>query len=466
MNFARRFEIIFESSVGSLLIFFFFVLVLLLGIYFILRLRQRRLDALAYYYQEHYEKVAAVTGSKFQYLGRHKADILGRKTIVTKDDDFFLCLAPPPDLFDQKACERFRFYERAVQHHKLPLFSRYHWTYADEDLFISLQDRLLNKDGRMLPSLREYFLDRKLGLADGELILLEIARALASLHELKTEQGEQLYYGLLSPRSIHIAFDSRQRINEIVLPHHGLYFACSKKVLSARFDQIAKNEIQGIIENQSLKDCFEELHYLSPEQKDVLSGFEVSAASDFYSFAVLAISLLTQKDYQGASFDIKDLPEKWRGFIQACLDKNPDRRPKDFLELQDRLYDPDLALTHHQSEEDSTDEFLEDDDLSLNELKDVLHSAKKESLGPSKDSYQKLKKLARQNLSYGKWSVAKKHLLEANEQKSSDAEVLVGLSIVYYEEGLLKEAEDFYQKAKAIDVRLAKRFREHIAFRV
>lgn len=466
MNFARRFEIIFESSVGSLLIFFFFVFLVLIGIYFVLRIRQRRLDALAYCYQEHYEKVAAITSSKLQYVGRHKADILGRKTLVRKEGDLLLCLAPPPDLFARQACEQFRFYERAIQEQELPLFSTYPWSYMEDDLFIALQGKVLHKEGRMLPSLREYFLDKKLGLADAELVLLEIARALAALHELKTEQGKGLYYGLLQPRNIRISFDSRQRINQIVLSDHGLYFSCSKSIFAKRLEQIKKQEVQKIIEDQCLKEIFEELHFLAPEQRDSVQAIEVGPAVDFYSFAILALTLLTGKDYKEDSFDIQKVPEKWQRFIEASLNIDPSKRPKDFLELQDRLYDPDMALTHHESDDASDEEFLEEDSISLQELKDVLYSSREGSSLKVKDSFQLLKKTAQKNLSQGKWALAKQHLQEALEQKPDDAEILVGLSIAHYEEGLLKEAEGFYQRAKKIDARLAKRFREHIAFRV
>ncbi|MFT4553601.1 MAG: tetratricopeptide (TPR) repeat protein [Chlamydiales bacterium] len=475
MNFVHRLQIIYHSSIGKLLLAFFGVIVVLVFFYIVLRLRQKSVDALAYRYQSYFEK-ANKNLSSFIVAGRHKADLFGRQTVLKREEGgaYELSLVNSPDFIDDSSCERFRSYHRVIYTLSLPIFSHYTWTY-DTDMLITVQKGFVKDDGRLLTTLKEYSLDKKIGQADAELILMEIARALAALHECKTGHGQSLYYGYLLPRSIHLSFDSNKRIERIVLSDHGIPFALGGKAFVKLIDSISKDTKHDFLEELVVKDILQDIHMLAPEQRDLERCHEVGPAADFFSFGALAVSLLSEKKFLSLNeIDWETVPPKWVPFLKDCLQDLVTARPKDFMELQDRLYDPDMALTINDNIDGCEEEFEEDEPISLGNLAKVLQASKAfqqqeeaVAIDPKEMSFfDKMLSAGNLALTRGKWATAKKFLEKAYEVDPEHAEVNVGMAIVFYEGGELKEAEGYYLTARDKDSIIAKRFREHIAFKV
>ncbi len=470
MNFFYRFQMIFESTIGSIIVAILAVLALLVVVYLILRLRQRSQDALAYLFQEHYEKVKAVTPN-LTYVGVHTADIFGRRTIVqAEDENYAFCLAPPQDIVDASTIEKFSRYYAAIKHQNLPIFTRYTWVH-EKDPIVVVQNKVIRSDGRPMTCLSEYMLDNQFGVADAELILLELARGLASLHELSTDKGELLYYGFLIPRSLFLGFDASKRIDSVVLADHGFPFFLGPDKMAHRFEML--NEKTRLVDALNSEKIRSQLPMLAPEQRNRRRVHEVGPASDFYAFAALALLLFDHKPFTHVNnCDWSKVPPKWVPFLKGCLDDDPTRRPTDFLELQDRLCDPDLALTHHESMgeieakiEDEPENIMTLDALAVMlQNSDSFEAQDKEVKG--KASFAELIKKGNRSLNTRKWATAKKYFKKAYKINNKNSDVNVGLAVIYYEEGNFDKAEKFYEVAKAADSRVAKRFREHIAFRV
>jgi len=474
MNVLNRLRLIFDSDYGQLLVVLFGALLLLVLVYLFFLRRQKARDALAYYHQSHYEKANGLM-REFLFVGKPQADFFGRQTVVKyQDGSHVLALVPPPDLSSEGVCTRFRFYHRALKHHPLPLFSRYPWTY-DEEMLIVVQDQLIKKEGRLLPSLSEFLLDTRFGPADAELILLEISRALAALHDLTTEDGEHLYHGFLLPRTIFLGLDGKRHIDRIVIADHGLAFAFGAEKIAHRLRGLSEKKI--FVEPYCAKTVLDEHVMLAPEQRDPQRFGEIGACSDFFAFGALAVTLLTKRPFSTVK-DIAwaDIPMKWRSFLKSCLEEETVQRPKDFLQLQDYLYDPDLALTHHESVVDSDDDFVEEEEekpMSLDALAGVLkesQSFRTQQLAAGKglnpEELQRFLDLGKKALSKNKWALAKKHFVKAHAMSSENPEVNVALAIIHYEQGKVYIAQQYYEKAKQHNEEVAKRFRAHIAFRI
>ncbi|SCC90861.1 hypothetical protein SCG7109_AX_00100 [Chlamydiales bacterium SCGC AG-110-M15] len=472
MNVWIRLQLIYDSLIGQVLIGFLALIFVLAIVYVILRFRQRSQDALAYRYEQHYSKANELIAA-MSYVGRHKADFFGRQTIVQlEDEQHAVCVIPSPDLIDANTLERFRLYLRTLKHQHLPVFAPYVFTH-DDDLIILVEAGIIQSDGKLLPTLSEYMLDREFGEAEAELILLEVARALAALHELHTETGEQLYHGFLLPNQIHISVDDTKRIQSIHIANHGLSFAFGADVLHKQIEGLSQHTLQ--VESQVARELEKTVHYLAPEQLDAERLKEVSAMADFYAFGTLATHLFTNQPFKTVeSLEWDKVPTKWQSFLKSCLEADSLNRPEDFLSIQDHLYDPDLALTHNPVNEeeggdaDSSDE-PESETVSLGDLVGVLQRS---------EAFQEQEKLEKDNplikhmssaakcIAQGKWAFARMHLNKAAAIDPEHAEVNVGLAIVSYEEKEFDEAERYYEKSKQINKSIAKRFREHIAFRV
>lgn len=471
MNLFRRLEIIFESSLGMLLLAFLLALIILIGVYLLLSLRQRMQDALAYHFRQHYEKAKELTKS-LSFEGRHKKGLFGRQTLVKEEDGSYgFCLIPSPDLLDAGTLQRFKRYMRAVEHRSLPLLTTYSWV-STQDVLITLQKDLLRSDGRLLSNLREYCLDRQFGQADAELILLELAKGLAALHECTTDVGEKLYYGCLLPSHVFLSFDESKRIHKMYLSDHGIYFSLGAENLSKRFRGLETKAMKKLIEPEVLELALEEQNFLAPEQKDPSRSHEVGPACDFYAFAAIALTLLSTKPFTSVSkVDWKSIDPRWQTFLRNCLQDSPNERPKDFLELQDRLYDPDIALTHVSTDEEIHLE-EEEEMVSLGDLAQVLqnsqafHNQQEQVQNQEEGELSTLLGFSQQALSREKWMQAKKYLGKAQILDKKHPEVLVSLAIVFYEEGDLSRAQQLYEEIKESHPKVARRFREHIAFRV
>lgn len=462
VNILYRFQLALETPVGVAFVFFLFVLLVLFCIYWVLRQRQREEDSYAYTYQMHYQKIDALD-IPMVFLGQHRASFFGRESLVNLENNTKAqALALPPDLCEEGVAGRFSQYTQALlspENHKL---STYPWTYLKKGACVLVQGGLFHGE-RKGCSLQEFYLDRSLKQADVEWLLLNIVKALTHLHMQKNPKGQALYHGLVLPQSIFLHRDSLGCLQDLVLADHGFAYALGPSSLYNRLEQLKASSLPLDVLTQ--KDLEEQVNLLAPEQKHSQGLSDVGRASDFYTFAALALELFTREKFLPEKEPLwESVPTGWRSFLQRCLCVDPKKRPQDFYDLHVLLHDPDLALLHGENMPLDASPKPQKESFELKDLKsafDRLQRGDSQSRGKSSDLQgiidQAMKKLER-----AQWKEASLLYESAWKQKQGGAEVCVGLAISYYEQGLFKESEKFYHLAKEKSPLIAKRYREHL----
>lgn len=464
MRLFQRFEHALGSHLGMVFIGLTAGLLALGLVYWFLVARQKRRDLFAYLYRSYYEKAQALA-TEFSFVGSHKADFFGRQTVVGfSKGGFGVCLIPPPVWMDQQLRDRFRRFYRAKEHINIPGFAEVLWR-ADETVLGIIEGGLLDSRGRFLPTLRQYLFDKKLAATSREQILLEIAMALSRLHEQRDEQGNILYHGFLLPRSILVDIDPNHRVNRVVIAQGGLAFALGAEKFQQQLIELKEGRLP--IEKYSAQELLEQMVLLAPEQKSVDRLVEVGPTSDFYTFGALAVTLLSQQRFVSADrIEWSRIPAHWVPFLQACLSDDVTMRPQDFMELDDWLNDPELALTHTQTPDSSgksptSPGVVEDTNLLTEMLRRVCEPVEIKS-GATEDHLTEGLKA----IKTGKWQIARKNLQKVVTNHPNHAIAHVNIAIACYEMGDKKKAEVHYEAAKKADPLAAKGFRQHLAFRL
>ena len=472
MSVLDRLRLGWETHLGTLVIALVIVLAVLAATYWLLVLRLRRKDLLASKFRAHYEAANELLSTYWKPIGAHKAEFFGRQTIVGQEGQKGLCTVPPPALVDTEILDRFRCFSRAIEgqavSHRAPLL----W-HEDQQSFILVEGGLLDAQGRLLPSLKHRLFDKKWSLAAREEVLLELARTLGQIHDCKAELGGDCYHGFVLPRSIYLDIDAENRVNRWVIAHTGIAFAIGPEKLCERLDSLRAGSMP--IEKYCAREVLEQAVMLAPEQRDPESFERVGPSADFYAFGALAVTMLTQQKFTDPS-DVKweNCPDQWRPFLQACLETIPGRRPKEFMELEDWLSDPELALTHRGDKENSGVDASVGSELETPSTLDVAHLSKRltstknplKSASFTSSSRQDYLNKARKAIQSSKWNHAKKLLRDLQSKSPELAEVHALLAIACYESGELDDADSHYQTAKRLNPDEAKLFRSHVAARM
>jgi tetratricopeptide (TPR) repeat protein len=385
-----------------------------------------------------------------------------------------MCLIPPPDLADAFSRDRFRCFHREIDAQRPPLLASTLWRY-ERDVLVQIQGQLLHQNGRPLLHLNHYLTDKRLGRAYTEQILLQIARALAALHQLKADNGDSLFHGFLLPRCIFVDFDANRTLNSVVIADSGLAYSFGSKSIYDRLKRLREGSLP--IEKFCANELLEQLPMLAPEQKDPERLTRVSQASDFFTFGAIAVTLFMQQRFVSTDkVDWSLVPKEWHPFIKGCLQDDHCLRPKDFLELEDWLNHPELALTHRLGDAiDDSNNDASSSSLGINDLKNLLQQVQEKRV-PQHSSITLTKKqehkfqqafdAGAKAIKMGRWKVARDQFVEAVAAYPSHAEANVSLAIAYYELGELQKAERYHECAKKIDPKIAKKFHAHIAFRI
>ncbi|MDF2578093.1 MAG: Protein tyrosine and serine/threonine kinase [Chlamydiales bacterium] len=481
MNLFERLEYGFQSDIGAILLSLVVILICLCAIYLFISRQKKQRDLLAAKYYEYYATAEQVAIShKFAFIGAHIAELFGRKTIVkTAAQQYAVCLIPPPNLVHKKFFERWLFFLKARAHQQLPLFAPCNWVHSAHP-FIFVQDELVRSDGRLRLRLSEYRLDNTLATVDYEKILLEIAAALTELHQLQTETGEKLYYGWLLPSSIYIELDPTRKVTKIVLEDLGLCYALEAEGMRELLQKLHKGKLMAslgyITELKGL------IKGIAPEFLDKTLVKNLGIAADMYMFATTALYLFTGKVFSSIDkINWSDIPHRWQSFLKKCLAIDPKERPLDFLELQDSLNDPESILTLQTSiktissvPESAKNKLGPDNIEEIVELSNLVKEIQQVGKGQVGIDAALNKSIAtiENFLDKKKWKHAKKlckELLSAVTDKDTRVgltPIYIQLAIACYELEEFSEAEKYYLEAKKLDSSLAKRFREHIAFRI
>lgn len=474
MNILDRIQLALQTPLGGLLIGLVIFLIILGVAYWILIIRQRSKDILAYLYRSHYERAERqAKGLRFNEI--HKADLFGRQSVVQMENGSYgLCLIPPPELSKEKVRERFHYCSQTLCNSAPSIIAPYIWKY-DADVWILVQGGIIQSNGRTLSSLKSHLKDQRLKEIDRERILLELARTLNFLHGLDTEVGENLYHGFLLPTTLFLDFDRQQNISRLVLADTGIAFSLQPLQVFRQLSALREGKLA--IDKFRANELLEYIPMLAPEQRELPRLHEVNHTSDYYSFGSLAVLIFTDQKIRNLhEINWSAIPHKWHPFLKSCLQNDPKRRPKSFEELNDWLTDPELALTHpemndflvHPAAQKSTSE-MEVEMESLTEIVSRLR-ANRTSVNPvEKQGQKKLWEHIDNGLKavkLSRWDAAKKHFKEAIKVDPNSPEAHINYAIACYETKDLKTAEKHYELAKKYDPRAAKKFREHIALRI
>ncbi len=443
----ERLQLAFYSPFGTLLLLVFIAFIFLCLLYFFLLWRKKKSDHLAYLNSAYYEKAETIL-AKYRCKGRPLIDLFGRRSIV---DYSLVCLIPPPDLVNAQILDRWNLFLHEESELVHPAFARQVYL-ENRSCMISLQSGLLSDQARHLPNFRHCFWDSTLSLSIREGALLELASALSLLHSLKTENGRPLYHGILLPSLLFLKED-----REIVIADTGIAFAFGAQCVHERFKQLRGKDLP--IERYRALELLEEEIMLSPEQKDLALLDQVGPCSDFYAFGALAVSVFTAKRFVSDSkIDWKVVPASWHLFLQRCLSLNPKERPKDFKELEWLLSVPEFALTHQKTlAKYSQEEKM----MEWKELPQLMEQLKKEAQDLDKSFIRGKTALMQNN-----FSLAKKHFNDLIVKEPHNGYGYAYLAISYYEMGEHAQAQHYYEKAKSLDVKAAREYREYLTFRI
>lgn len=443
MNVFERLQRAFDTQVGFLFLALILTLLLLGIIYWLLMFRKKKRDLNAFHHRSYYEKADKII--PYRPIA-HQADFFGRRSVVISPDNTFgVSLVPPPDLATLAIKEKYRRFSRAIENRHPPLIFPSLWK-NDEESWAIVQKGQLRPDGRYLLNLKYYLSGSKLLQTEKEKLLLELAKSLGQLHKLSTEAGEQLYHGFLIPSSLYLNVDENKIICGLTLADAGVSFSIGPEKILERLNLLKKGRLP--IEKFKGLELIEQMRYFAPEQLDNNRANEVGQKSDFYLFGKLAMEAFKSQ-----------LPQDWQRFIKACLEERPSDRPGSFSELEDRLSDPELALS---TAFDNAVDVSGDRELEAADLLAKMKKLKEISVTKGGNLVQEGIRACRE----ARWSPARKLLQEAVKDDSKCAIAHAYLAIAFYELGEMKQAQKHYERAKELNPVEAKRFREHIALRI
>jgi tetratricopeptide (TPR) repeat protein len=257
----------------------------------------------------------------------------------------------------------------------------------------------------------------------------------------------------------------------MILVDAGIAFTFGPDIICNRLAhlRLGKHPIDRYCRNELM----EQSVYLAPEQRTLGLLNEVGSAADYYSFGALALALFGHKRFISLKdVDWTQIPSKWHPFLKACLEEKASNRPRDFLEIEDRLLDPELALMHAEvSTFDSgkTSVALDADkeaEAEFNALTGLLRRSEGKISLKEPDTLKQHLDEGQKALKMAKWEFAKKAFKSALRIDPNHTVANLNLAIALYELGEFKASEKHVKAAQEIDASAAKRFRQHIAFRL
>ncbi|MBB63977.1 MAG: hypothetical protein CMO81_02815 [Waddliaceae bacterium] len=477
MGLSGRLQLAMQSDLAFMVYLIVFALSILGVIYAFLRWKQFKRDAFAYYFRTYFAKIENLS-LPFSFVGAHSANFFGRETIVKQENGSYgLCTVLRPGLINEHSVNNLQLCQRVLQHCDQVVLARQS-SWVQSDIALVMEEGMVRDDGRRLMSFREYCFDDTLQLSDRENLLLQLARALAVLHSLNVDVKRPFYHGFLLPRSIFLDVDGQKNLRKLVLGYSGFAYSIGAKNVYALLEELASGNL--MLDRNVSREMLEQQSGLAPEQRRKEGLSVVGQESDYYSYGVLAVLLFTQEPFYNLDQVNWDrIPDNWRSFVKSCLFADPSLRPKDFLELEDRVLDPEISLTIAEAERQLDERESSDEGgslLALEELPGLLGKVREALKDGSVNRLPEQKtdqKLFQKRLQSGysaiktsKWSLAQERFLQALNLAPNHPEANVGVAIALYELGDLKQAEKHYQMAREENPAVAARFREHTAFRV
>ncbi len=453
MNLLFPFKHAFMTPAGDLLLFLLGCIAISLCCYLYFWVRFARQKDLTRCHWQEFKRTEKVL-SNFQFIGLSTTDFFGKKQIVSLSDGRYgRCLIFYPEITDEGLCKRFEEYHLLLKSQSHSFFPENMIQMANQHL-VNTETQFVKANGETLINFAQNNLDKKLSDAEKEHFLIDLAYMLEALHDLKTNAGESLYHGFLLPSSFYFSINFVQKITHTYLSDYGCAFAMG----SDKFNFWLNGFFQGkyIVDSMVKKQLMEYQFIFSPEQRQ--KGKSITSATDFYSYAALAVYIFTQKGFESISdINWQQIPKGWRVFLKQCLNENPENRPINFLELKEYFNDPDLII-----ETELTEKISDQDPFSLKPVKTYFDRAIKNKQGEfdfdSKwfEAYQALKEKD--------WTKAFEIYSEFQRVDANSFDAHLGLALLYFRKGDSELAQRHYQEAKKIDAKKINYFHKLIAF--
>lgn len=443
MSLWQRLQLAFDSPLGMLLVAAGLIVSLLALLYLVLSRRQRKRDRQTYEHQQAFERAERLVAD-LNLEGSHRAEFFGRITRARDAEGRAkVVYILQPGLFSAPMRARLsELQEALLAARRAPFELRMQ---GDDSALVC--DGFLDADGQWLPTLEECIADKLLSPAEKEEVLLQLARKLANLHSLRGRNEPCFYHGALVPR---LVFVDRKR-KQVNLGDPGLAFAVGADCFRRMLDDLRSG--RHYLSSSDADAWLDQKDYLAPEIHNAKQYPKLGQAADFYSFGRLAKSLFG-----------KEQPPSWCRFLTSCLAVEPDKRPPDFIQLEDWLSDPELALTHADDLSiEEGEQMLSIDSTELVAALDKLQAKQSEC---SSGDLEQLLLRGDRALAVGRLADARRIFTTAADLDPEHPDVLVGLAICAYEGGDLDNAEQYYRAAKDKDPLAARRFREHLTYKV
>ncbi len=441
MSFLERFQLAQESPVIIFLSIFAALFIISALLYLRILLRKKGEKALVRQDFETFQSIRKRIEAKYDSFGRWQPGLFAirmnrpKKTGESAKEGVVFYRQLLSSLFWQ----RLRLYHQNIEAEPVPGIGSFE-LFEDKGLGAIVQDWQVH--GKAACPLDWHLMDHSLSDIEKESILLQLATALAYLHSMPPLEGRAVFHGLITPSEILI---EQQQVNlhSVQLKTPGILWAFEEK------------KISGWLQHELCKKESQIRDFLAPE---VLHG--LSQASDYYSFGVLALYLFGGMDAVHKKQEgIEQLPKRWRQFVRRCIEEETKNRPKDFLELDDLLNDPEL-------------------NQQLNEVDKMRQEVGNTELRPianARDLFLKLRSKQEaekkvdpkvekgfQLLGNRQWSRAITHF-EKLQKEAPSPRVDLGLAIGLHQKGERERARSLYEQIQSENPDLSAEFHAFLA---
>ena len=390
-----------------------------------------------------------------EFKGLASSDFFGKRQVASlPSGQFGQSLIFYPELSSREVSQRFQDYHMLLQKLGQPYFPKNQIFYENNQI-ACVETQFMQTNGETLINFAKYSTNQVLSDAEKERFLIDIAYMLEALHQVQTESGESLYHGFLLPSSFYFSINLVKKITNIYVSDFGCAFALGAQ----SFQKWLLDLFQGkyIVDASVKRHIFEFAFIFSPEQK--LKGASITSATDFYSYAALAVFLFTDQAFESAEeINWELVPKGWRLFLKECLLEDPEKRPHNFLELREYLSDPEFEI-------ESADSFKlgsSQDTVSIKSLKECFDKAQEDRQSSIEldESWHKGFLAVKE----GDWERAHEIFssLLNDQKKAFDGNL--GLALLFYQQGDKSKAKEHYQEAKKIDAKRISYFHKLIAF--
>lgn len=403
-----------------------------------------------------------------QFFTESTINVLGKNYLIQdKKGSFYPALIFYPYWIKSHRMDRLIQYVSHVEKQKISHLSHAH-LYVNSKAFIYLQKQDQIKDLNNLSTLKDLVENQMLTKSEIELIFLNIAVALESLHKCLLDDSIQLYHGLLTPSSIRLVRFSNYEKNYPILMNHGLVYGMTGSLFFTHIVKGKKKENGNPVKN--ISSWMTELHFLAPETVDSFNE-SIAYQGDFYAFAKLVLYAFSGKYSECVtSKEIEEaVPFSWKSFISQCLEELPQKRPMSFTPFIDMLTQAQQKKSSQKIEKILQERWLQaacSEEAKRQDLISKLQRLKAFSTSSDKKSFSvhSMIELGYDALKEKDWDKAISIFHSSLEKEPKSAPSFIGLAIAYYRKKEYATAQVFYDKAKKLDSQSSDIFREYIVF--